>query len=97
MRENAEAKGRRYLLEGRLVIEQVNSRQVVASCRGAGRVYQVTCRRGAWACTCPALGRCAHLVALQLVTNAPGETSSGHRGDEGAERGHAPAGGRRVA
>ena len=72
MRENAEAKGRRYLLEGRLVIEQVNSRQVVASCRGAGRVYQVTCRRGAWACTCPALGRCAHLVALQLVTNAPG-------------------------
>ena len=63
-RENAEAKGR----EGRLLIERVDEGGIRASCRGGGQVYQLGFEDGAWFCSCPALGRCAHLVALQAVT-----------------------------
>lgn len=72
-RENAEGKGRRYLSEGRLTVELVDGRKVVASCRGADDIYNLGFdpRARAWRCTCPARGRCAHLVALQLVTRRP--------------------------
>lgn len=70
-RENAEAKGRRYLAEGRLLLRVVNSRRLLANARGNGEIYQVGYERGGWYCECPALGRCAHLVALQLVTVRP--------------------------
>jgi hypothetical protein len=33
-RESAAAKGRRYLVEGRLTVERVHNDLVVASCRG---------------------------------------------------------------
>lgn len=67
-RENAEQRGRRLLAEGRLLVHAVGPSHVDATCRGSGEVHHVTYRRGGWHCTCPALGRCAHLVALMLVT-----------------------------
>jgi uncharacterized Zn finger protein len=70
-RENAETKGRRYLTEGRLTVEWVDGAEIRASCLGAGQVYRLGYVPGGWACDCPAFGRCAHLVALQLVTLSP--------------------------
>jgi uncharacterized Zn finger protein len=73
-RESAAAKGRRYLLEGRLNVERVHDGLIVASCRGdQGDVYALGYdrERREWRCTCPALRRCSHLVALQLVTERP--------------------------
>lgn len=68
MRESAEQRGRRLLTEGRLIVHTAGPSYVDATCRGSGDVHTVTYRRGGWHCTCPALGRCAHLVALMLVT-----------------------------
>lgn len=67
-RENAEAKGRRYLTEGRLVVQYLAPGVIRAMCRGGGEVYRLGFERGGWYCECPALSRCCHLVALQLVT-----------------------------
>jgi hypothetical protein len=67
MRENVEAKGRRYLLEGRLAVERVDASGVSARCRGGGATYRLEVAGGEWSCSCPALRRCAHLVALELV------------------------------
>lgn len=67
-RENAQTKGRRYLVEGRLVVSHVTGGEIRARCRGNGAVYELGLDRGAWRCDCPALTTCAHLVALQLVT-----------------------------
>ncbi len=67
MRENARAKGLRYLIEGRLVVNLVDEFEVRAICRGQGALWRVGWREGVWYCTCPAKGRCAHLVALQSV------------------------------
>ena len=74
MRENAEAKGRRYLCEGRLTVEHADGRTVRGRCRGNGAVYALTFDGEAWDCPCPARGRCAHLVAAWLVT-APQEAA----------------------
>ncbi len=74
-REGVEAKGRRYLMEGRVVIEAVNPRQIVASVRGGGEIHQVGYQRGGWYCTCPAKGPCSHLVALMLVCVAPSSSA----------------------
>jgi uncharacterized Zn finger protein len=77
MAENARAKGRRLLEEGRLTVERVDaSGYVQATCRGdSAAVYHLGFDpgRGQWRCTCPARGRCAHLIALQLVTVQPEE------------------------
>lgn len=74
-RESVDVKGRRYLTEGRLRVRSVRPGVVVAECRGSDRTYQVGWSRGGWLCDCPARSRCAHLVALQLVVEAP--TSGG--------------------
>jgi uncharacterized Zn finger protein len=67
-RESAEAKGRRYLVEGRLTVEHVDASGVRATCRGGGIVYDVAWAPGdGWSCSCPARVRCAHRVALELV------------------------------
>lgn len=78
MRESADLKARRYLAEGRLVVTRVDQRWIVASVRGDGEVYRSTWHRGTWSCTCPARGRCAHLLALGLVT-APSTHFEGAR------------------
>lgn len=79
-RENAQAKGRRYLLDGRLFVRYVGPHGIRATCRGQGEVYQLGWeRRPGWFCSCPARTRCAHLVALQLVTSEPGAVDEGRR------------------
>jgi len=45
-----------------------NAHGIRASCRGGGSVYALGHDGVAWFCSCPALGLCAHLIALQLVT-----------------------------
>jgi hypothetical protein len=69
MRESAQAKAVRYLAESRLTVEQVDKDLVRAVCRGSGAIYDVgwTPTLG-WSCSCPAFGRCAHLLALMSVT-----------------------------
>jgi uncharacterized Zn finger protein len=66
-RENAEAKGRRYLGEGRLTVTGVSAGRVEAECRGFGAAYRVGWNSDGWRCNCPARSLCAHLVALMLV------------------------------
>jgi uncharacterized Zn finger protein len=77
-RENAAAKGRRYLTEGRLAVRAVDERAgtVRAACRGDGTVYALGRDRGGWFCSCPTRGRCAHLVALGLVVAVETESES---------------------
>jgi hypothetical protein len=68
VRENAAAKARRYLSEGRLIVERVDRHGVVATCRGDGALHR--CRwepSTGWWCSCPARGRCSHLLALGAV------------------------------
>ena len=68
-RETVEAKGHRYLAEGRLTVTTVAGDHVRAICRGAEDVYTLGHDEHArWWCTCPAPRRCSHLVALELVT-----------------------------
>jgi uncharacterized Zn finger protein len=68
MRENADAKGRRYVSEGRLTVEEVGPDLVRATCKGSGRVHDCGWSRSlGWSCSCPSIGRCSHLVALMLV------------------------------
>jgi uncharacterized Zn finger protein len=71
-RENAAVKARRYVAEGRLTVELVADGEVRARCRGDGAIYRLTYEDGRWSCTCPALGRCSHLMALGLVVVAEG-------------------------
>jgi hypothetical protein len=51
-RENAETKGRRYLVEGRLLVEHVDSNGIVATCRGNWAKYRLGHNGTAWGCTC---------------------------------------------
>ena len=70
-RENAAAKGRRYLAEGRLILNKVDrpNRIVQGTCRGDGAVYYLGFGRGRWWCNCPVRSdACAHLIAARLVT-----------------------------
>jgi uncharacterized Zn finger protein len=68
MRENAQAKGLRYLVEHRLTVLRVDRERVEAECRGGGAVYRLEHAKGAWSCTCPAKTTCSHLYALWAVT-----------------------------
>ena len=70
MRENAAAKGRRYLIEGRLIVTHVDDHIIRARCRGSDTIYDLGYEWDGWHCSCPAKGTCAHLHALQLVTVA---------------------------
>jgi hypothetical protein len=71
MRENAAAKARRYLTEGRLLVLEVGLDQITAFCRGDGAFYRLGYAGGDWRCDCPArTRRCSHLRALRLVTVA---------------------------
>jgi hypothetical protein len=69
-RETVEAKARRYLTEGRLVVTRVLGDRVAAVCQGETGSYDLghTPGRG-WFCSCPVrTDRCSHLAALWLVT-----------------------------
>jgi uncharacterized Zn finger protein len=66
-REDAASKARRYLLEGRLVVELVRADEVAAVVRGDGAQHRVTFFRNRWRCTCPSRGRCSHQLAVGLV------------------------------
>jgi uncharacterized Zn finger protein len=73
-RENAAAKARRYLAEGRVVVTDASAAKVRATVRGDGALDPVEYLAGAWSCPCAARGRCAHLLAVGLVT-APGRAA----------------------
>lgn len=67
-RENAAGKARRYLTEGRVIVERVTQKIVVATVRGDGTVHRCVYLAGAWSCTCPVRSdQCAHLLAVRLV------------------------------
>lgn len=66
-RENAEAKGVRYLSSGRLVVLEASRGYFLAVVRGAGEVHTVTYQRGGWSCTCAARSTCSHLHAARLI------------------------------
>lgn len=70
-REGVDLKGRRYLSEGRLLVKAVSADHIYAVCRGDGDIYHLTGDRHGWSCSCPAVGRCCHLIALRLVTVRP--------------------------
>ena len=66
-RESAAAKGSRYLLEGRLVVESAGLGYFAATVRGAGEHHHVQYARGGWSCSCPCRSTCSHLHAARLV------------------------------
>jgi uncharacterized Zn finger protein len=71
VRENAEAKARRLLVEGRLRVQAVDETSGTASAEGrgdSGMTYVVgRDEAGRWFCSCEAKGRCSHQIALMLV------------------------------
>lgn len=67
-RESAEAKARRYLSEGRVVVQLVGPAGVLARVRGQGTEHRVSLTSAGWHCTCPAFRDCSHLLAVGLVT-----------------------------
>jgi hypothetical protein len=71
MREDAAAKARRYLGEGRVRIIACDEEAgtILAEVRGNGAVYAAGHGLKGWACGCPAKSKnCAHVLALKLVT-----------------------------
>ncbi|MDQ2983518.1 MAG: hypothetical protein M3R70_06290 [Actinomycetota bacterium] len=68
-RENAAAKGRRYIAEGRLILRRLDEADgfCEADCRGSGAVWICGRDERGWFCNCPARGLCAHVEALRLV------------------------------
>lgn len=66
-RENAEAKGARYVACGRLFVVAASPGHFLAVVRGSGELHTVRYGRGGWSCDCAARGRCSHLHAAALV------------------------------
>jgi hypothetical protein len=66
-RENARAKGARYLAEHRLTVLRLDRTEVAAECRGDGAVHHLGWQDGTWRCDCPAKTTCSHLFALMAV------------------------------
>jgi hypothetical protein len=78
MREDGWTKARRYVSEGRLIVERVVGDQVKARCRGGGSVYRLSFDGRRWQCSCPAVSdSCCHLNALRLVTAPDKRRSEG--------------------
>ena len=66
---DAQAQGRRYASEARLVVDLVNGDTIHATCRGDGAVFLLGHDLSAqWWCECGDAPTCAHLAALRLVT-----------------------------
>jgi hypothetical protein len=72
MRENAQAKARRLLTEGRVTLRRFGPDAIVARVRGdSAREYLVVWDPTGWHCPCDAAGRCSHVLAVQLVVLEP--------------------------
>ena len=71
VRENAAVKARRYLAEGRVVLVRVTESTALARVRGDGEVHTVTANPKWWSCSCPAMSRCCHELAVGLVVAIP--------------------------
>jgi hypothetical protein len=68
-RENAAAKARRYLTEGRITIYCADRHgKVRALVRGDGAIWLVKVDGLDRSCSCPAPKLCAHILAVGLVT-----------------------------
>lgn len=68
-RETVADKAERYLLEGRIVLEEVTRHGITATVRGEGARYRTTWA-GVWSCTCPHQARstdCSHIAACKRV------------------------------
>ena len=72
MRESVETKAERYLIQGRVSIVSADDRSITASVKGDSGHYTAARNHSRWACSCPARGRCCHLLALQRVCSLPG-------------------------
>lgn len=75
MRENAAAKATRLLAEGRVAVLRAGSDGVLALVRGDSSAFywvEWDPYRPRWTCTCPALGRCSHAIAVQRITAVDG-------------------------
>ncbi len=70
-KENIRVKGRRLLIEGRLLVVHIDQERIIAFCRGSELIHKCGFERGSYFCSCPAKSLCSHLVALQLVTRRP--------------------------
>ena len=71
-RENAHDKGRRLLVEGRVRVTYVDNERIEATCVGdSADVYTLEFDQRGVFCSCAAVGRCSHAIALQLVTFRP--------------------------
>jgi hypothetical protein len=71
-RETAFVKARRLLAEGRMTVRAVGGSNIAAVCRGdSAKIYNVGWANGSWYCTCQAVGRCSHCLALMLVVLEP--------------------------
>jgi hypothetical protein len=87
--ESLEDRAERYLLEGRLIVSFVDRGIIRAVCEGDRRLYELGYERDWW-CGCSNKGPCAHLIALQTVTDprAPGTTvETPHADSEESEKG----------
>ncbi len=86
MTENAHGKGRRLLVEERVNVLEVGPAHFRADLRGdSAKTYRVTfTRANGWTCTCPAVGRCSHLVACQLIVVVHTEDGSDRTSEIGA-------------
>jgi len=69
--EDATAKSHALVGEGRLNVTSVTPDRIAGHCFDDGQTYFLQWSGpGGWRCTCPARGRCAHLLALGLVVEA---------------------------
>jgi hypothetical protein len=68
MREDARARAKRLLAEGRVTIRRIGPDGILARVRGdSAREYLVAWDPAGWACPCDAAIRCSHIIAVQLV------------------------------
>ena len=72
-RTDDDVRARRYLAGGRVKVISATSDAVQADVFGCAGSYRVTWDAGGMTCTCPAAGRCGHLLALQLISDGPGD------------------------
>jgi hypothetical protein len=67
--------GIKLIVSGRIFLRIVNAYEVVAAVRGdSGELYEAGFVRSRWRCSCPSVGPCSHLMAVQRVSLTPGSS-----------------------